>query len=268
MNTTPANLSAILGFVFIGIAILGLIGFLVAINRKNIDPAKLDKVIDIWKWTLGVFIIGVSTSIISDSFKQREADKNDMAAFGQYANIAIDTGTVDKKWRLCEFFIAVAPAGRLRDAWTRYEQTLIKGIDQIASLNQQEKKITSQIAAQVKPTTTQIASLNNIQDQKQQILTDLNAIETGTYLIIAGGDKDLDAANDQLKKARAISTNAILYKRGGMYRTVLTGFSSKQTAQNMIARVQAGVNSGAYIVKQSNWCTSTETTPNCLICNF
>jgi len=112
------------------------------------------------------------------------------------------------------------------------------------------------------------SSLNNIHYQKQQILTDLNAIETGTYLIIAEGDKDLDAANHQLKKARAISANAILYKREGMYRTVLTGFSSRQNAQNMIARVRAGVNSGTYIGKQSNWCTSTETTPNCLICNF
>jgi len=262
------SLSLIFGVLFIATAIAGLVVFALAIRSKSIDPQKLDKLIEIWKWTLGSFVIGVSSAIVSDTFKQREQDKNEMTAFNQYITIVVDTGTVDKKWQLCEFFKAVSPEGNMRDAWIRYEQVLIDGKKQVADLNSQEKTLTRVIASQGgNATPTQINSLDQIQDKKQAILSELNATEKGGYLIIAGGDKNLDQAKFELQKARKINPNAVLYKKGNMYRTVFNGFRNRQDAQSLIGSVRASLNSGAYIVKQANWCPAYQTTPDCLVCN-
>lgn len=263
MHINAGNLSLLLGITFIVVAFIGLILFLFYFFSKSYDPVRSDKIVDIWKWTLGTFLVGIFASVISDGFKQREEDKNVMTAFNQYITIVVDTGTFDKKWQLCEFFVAVSPEGEMRNAWLRYEQKLKAGKDQLATLNHQEAEIVNN----PNPTPTQINALTLIQNKKQDILSTFNAVETGGYLIVAGGDKNLDDAKTKLKKAKTINNNVALFKKGNMYRTVFTGLTSKVSAQNLLPQVQSGLNPGAYIVKQSNWCASYQTTPDCLICN-
>jgi hypothetical protein len=266
MQINSGNVSLILGVLFILIALGGFLVFVLLINNKGSDPARLDKLIDIWKWTLGTFLLSVCSFVISDSFKQREADKSMMTSFNQYINIVVDTGTLDKKWQLCMFFIAVSPEGEMRNAWLRYKDTLISSKNQLANLNGQEKKINTEIAKLPAPTPTLINSLNLIQDKKQEILSTLNATEPGNYLIIVNGNKDLEDANRVLNEARKINQKVVLYKKGNMYRTVFNGLSSR-AAQDLLSQVRARLNNGAYIVKQSNWCPTFQTTPDCFICN-
>jgi hypothetical protein len=265
MILNAGTLSLIFGSIFIILAIGGFIIFSIFLNRKTTDPAKADKIIDIWKWTLGTMLVGVCSTVITDVFKQRESDQNMMSSFNQYINIIVDTGSVDKKWQLCMFFVAVSPEGEMRNSWLRYKDTLISGRNRLSSLNKKEAKLALQISQQPEATPTQLNSLKLIQQQRQEVLSSLNAVENGSYLIIVSGNKELKDANTDLSKARAISKNAVLYKKGNMYRTVFNNLN-KQQAQDLMTQVQSSLNQGAYIVKQSNWCPSYQTTADCLVC--
>ncbi len=264
--TLTNHLSATFGFIFIVLAFIGLVAFIIA-TWRGANLTKLDKVMDAWKWTLGTLAVGVAASIVSDSFKQREADRNEMTAFSQFANIAIDSGTVDKKRRLCDFFIAVSPEGRLRDAWSRYSKTLDKVDAKTATLTKKENIIVNQIG-DGKATDAQAAALSYIQTQKQQVLSEVGAIEPGPFLIIAGGDKIFEQAQNQLKKAQKLNMPVTLFQNRGMYRTVFTGLATSATAHNLLARVQSQVSATAYIVKQSSWCPNYHTTDNCIVCTL
>lgn len=261
------TLSLILGITLI---VLTVIGFIVLIkNSKNpaVDQPKFDKLVEISKWMLGTLLIGISATIISDGFKEREYDKNQMTTFNEYLKIVTDSGTIEKKWQLCQFFKAVSPKGDMRDSWERYETFLKNEISKVDSLNKKETYIAIAISQQDSITDTQKQSLKEIQKAKEAILSNLNASEPDNYIIIAGGDETVRLAQWELSKARKISSNTAIYKKGNMYRTVFTGFKNNMEAEAILGIVRQKLSRDSYIVKLKNWCKSVETTPDCLICN-
>lgn len=124
MFSNIGNLSFYLGISFIAFSILGLFFFYYVLQKDLMDESKLAKVIDLGKWVIGSVAIVLSGSIISDGFKEREQDVRELEFFDKYVATVTQADGIEQRWRLCEYFAAVSPAGEMRSAWENYQKII------------------------------------------------------------------------------------------------------------------------------------------------
>ena len=99
MNINSASLSIITGIIFISITFICIVIICIFIYRSKLTAdEKTNKVIELMKWAVGSIALVICSSIISDSFKERQADKDQMTAFNTYITYVTDSGTLAKKW--------------------------------------------------------------------------------------------------------------------------------------------------------------------------
>ncbi len=100
--------------------------------------------------------------------------------------------------------------------------------------------------------------LQREQDALQQSGSSISPQDSGIldapFLVIAGGDRDLPAASDELK--RYSSFDPILFARVGWYRTALPAQSLAQASQ-IVSAISAN-RPDAYVVRTASWCPTAK----------
>ena len=77
---------------------------------------------------------------------------------------------------------------------------------------------------------------------------------SGVWIVVIETDKTLVDAQTHAEAAKAAGfTDLIIYKRNGLFRTVIR-FSSMQEAYANISRIQSKINATAYPVNPQTWC--------------
>lgn len=271
MLTNTGTLSLTLYGIFILITLVGMFVAFHYIKKGTIEPDKLDKMIEIFKYSIVTTAIATVTLIVADLFKERDYDKNEMIVFNEYIPYVIDTtGTIDKKINFCKFFSSVTPKGELKDGWVAYTAYLEKEKEKLNTLIEKSKSTSKEIENKDTPPTKQeMQSLETAEIEKQKILSNLNAVENTTYLVILGADLSQDDAKPELEFATKINSNATIYKKGKWYRTVIP-FVNYEEAKKAADKVKQESNGkrDAYAVSQKSWCNSVEfsTSENCIVC--
>lgn len=270
MFANTGNLSFYLGIGFILLAFLGLIITYYLIRKNSIEESKLEKLIELGKWFIVSVAIVVGATIIGDGFKEREQDVKEMEVFDKYVTTIVEADGIEKRWLLAEYFSIVAPDGELRKSWESYKITVKPSLDEYRA---NKAKLTDLSAKEqlTEPEIKEIAKLQEINEVFEQSLVATSNSEpkpnSKEWLIIAGGDTTIEAAQDELDKAKNISPEAKIYKKGNMFRTVVPNFFSRKDALSRLPDVKKTVNSDAYVVSLSSWCRSVQNNSNYLTCN-
>ena len=270
MFANTGNLSFWLGIGFILLALLGVLITYSLIKKNSIEVGKLEKLIELGKWFIVSVAIVVGATIIGDGFKEREQDVKEMEVFDKYVTTIVEADGIEKRWLLAEYFSIVAPDGELRKSWETYKAIIKPSLDEYRA---NKAKLTD-LSAKEQPTESEIkeiAKLQEINEVFEQSLVTSSESEPKPnfeeWLIIAGGDMTIEAARDELNKAKKISPEAKIYKKGNMFRTVISNFFSRSDANNRLPDVKKIVNSDAYVVRLSSWCKSVQDNGDYLTCN-
>lgn len=140
----PALLSLGLNLTLMTICLLAIYFIYLAIKHKSIENENIDKLIDLGKWFIISVAIVLSTSTISDVFKQRELamkelelkykikteiSKSHMEDFERYTDIVL-AADLEKKRFLSDYFANVA-IGERKAGWEKYNQLVRKDIEKL-----------------------------------------------------------------------------------------------------------------------------------------
>ncbi|WP_433765091.1 hypothetical protein [Flavobacterium ginsenosidimutans] len=267
------KISLLLNIFFILVLVFGTIYITLLIKNKTVENEGIDKIIDVFKIAIITTVATIIVNIVSDYFKERDYDKSEMVAFNEYIPYVIDTtGTIDKKINFCKFFASVTPKGDLRDGWEKYTLYLEGEKAKLVNLNETSKAKTLSITNKSQlPTKEELVSLETDEAQKQKILSNLNAVENTSYLVILGADLSVKSATPELEWAKEnISSNAVIYKKRNFYTTVIPVNSSYQDAKDLAKKIKTiDPKRDAYVVSSKTWCATTKFSneENCLICN-
>ncbi|WP_439696230.1 hypothetical protein ACFGVS_26240 [Mucilaginibacter sp. AW1-7] len=264
------NVSLFLYLLFVGIAILGMIFICYLIFKSKLEMERIDKIIDVFKSVIVTTAIGTVTLIITDLFKERKQQLEEMSAFKDYLPYVTDNkkNLNDMKF-LCDFMVSVAPEG-LKKSWEDWRTKLNGKEDTLKTIAALQTAIVKQPD---KPSIQQIKDYNKLEDKKQAIYQDLNLNVNNSYLVVIGANKTVGPAATELKFAKdSISQNAAIYKKGNWYRTVIpvtTNYDDAKAIVSLVSEKSKG-KKAAYIVSLKSWCNSPtfSATENCYICNL
>ena len=111
----------------------------------------------------------------------------------------------------------------------------------MVNLNETSKAKTLSITNKSElPTKEELVSLETDEAQKQKILSNLNAVENTSYLVILGADLSVKSATPELEWAKEnISSNAAIYKKRNFYTTVIPVNSSYEDAKALAKKIKA-----------------------------
>lgn len=264
------NVSLCLYLLFVGISIMGMIFIYYLILKNKLEMDKIDKIIDVFKSVIITTAIGTVTLIITDLFKERKQQLEEMSAFKDYLPYVTDNKTSlnDKKF-LCDYMVSVAPEGKLKESWVQWREKLNVQEDTLKKIAVQQAAISIQPN---KPTIQEIKQYNQLEDKKQAIYQDLNLKVNNSYLVVIGADKTVAQAAPELKFAKdSVSKNATIYKKGSWYRTVVpvsTNYDDAKAVVSLVSEKSKG-KKAAYIVSLKSWCNSPtfSSAENCYVCN-
>ncbi len=120
-------LSITLYGVLVLITVIALIIGFRSIIKGTIEPAKLDKMIDLFKYSIVSIAIATVSLTISDLFREREQDVKELEYFGKYVEDIKKVDGIQERYQLARYLAIVSPDGGLRDSWQKYyDSTLIE----------------------------------------------------------------------------------------------------------------------------------------------
>lgn len=260
-----SNTGTVSFWLYLFIVIVGLVSLLIIyrlIKKGEIGQDNLDKFIDYFKWVIISLSVSTVTLIISDLFKERDQDIKELEYFDKYVRDVKEQKDPLVRLQLARYLSIVAPSGDMKESWTAY-YTDVKS-EYKDYLKAQENVRNDTIT---NPTEEQRKQREESQKKIELFETPLSSnVNTSEWYIVAGGDANMDQANDELNKAIRINKNSTIIKKGVSYRTVLMGYFSKTDAETQLEDVKMKINPTSYIVKKTSWCNSYEKTDECLIC--
>ena len=127
MVSNTGAISFILYGIFIVIAILGLFIAIYSIKKGNIPAERLDKIIDLSKYTIVSVALATIALIVTNLFKEREQELKELEYFDRYAD-DVKKEDLTLRDRLSKYFSIVAPSGNLKKSWKEYYDTTEKEI--------------------------------------------------------------------------------------------------------------------------------------------
>lgn len=122
MFENTGTVSFTLYSVFIAITLTALVISFYLILKSSIDPIKLDKMIDLFKYSIVSIAIATVTLIVSDLFKEREQDVKELDYFGKYVDDVKKADGIIERYKLSEYLSIVAPSGELKKSWVSYHK--------------------------------------------------------------------------------------------------------------------------------------------------
>jgi len=143
---------------------LGLFIAIYAINKGNIPTDKLDRIIELSKYTIVSVAIATVTLIITNLFKEREQDVKELEYFDKYVQDVKKVDGVQERFQLSKYLSIVAPSGELKRSWKEYHDTLKIEYAEYVRLKKEKEKLDT-----VKnPTQEQINKKEKITEQIEQ----------------------------------------------------------------------------------------------------
>ena len=141
MLADTGTISFILYGIFIAIAITGLIIAIYFIRNSTIPTERLEKIIDLSKYTIVSVAIATVTLIVADLFKEREQDVKELEYFDRYVQDVKKVDGVQERFQLSKYLSIVAPSGELKRSWKEYHDTLKIEYQEYVHLKKEKEKL-------------------------------------------------------------------------------------------------------------------------------
>jgi hypothetical protein len=161
MFTNTGTVSFILYGFFIIITLIAMIVGIRLIKNGNIETSRLDKIIDLFKYSVVSVAIATVTLIISNLFKEREQDVKELEYFDKYVNDVKKADGIVERFQLSKYLSIVAPSGELKKSWNQYYDTIKVEYKEYTLLKNEKQKLDTT----KKLTEKQILRKQNIQEQ-------------------------------------------------------------------------------------------------------
>lgn len=141
MLNNTGTLSFVLYGIFILITIIAMIVAFRAIKKDIIPSDKLDKMIDLFKYSVVSVAIATITLIISDLFKEREQDVKELEYFDKYVEDVKKVDGIQERFQLSKYLSIVAPSGELKTSWKEYFDSTKIEYQEYLKLKAEEKAL-------------------------------------------------------------------------------------------------------------------------------
>jgi hypothetical protein len=243
-----------LGFLLVTLVAFAILGFMLWRYRDSVQQATVDKIIELAKWYIVSVGIVVAATIVTNAFKEREADVKEIEVFEKHVATITKAGGIEDRWLLAQYFSTVAPKGDLRDSWVSYRDSIKPEVEKYRTDKAEEDRL----AAVKQRNPAEEAKLVDLQKSNIKQEKPLVPRESATqeWAIIAGTDVSVGDAKDELEKAAKVSRLAKIYKLGTQFRTIIPGFATREAAMLVLPDAQAKVNQTAYVVELKSWCNN------------
>ena len=258
-NTGTVSFYLYLFFIVIGLLSIFIVYYL--IKKGTLDPDKLENFLAYFKWVIITLAISTVTLIVTDLFKERDQDIEELQYFDKYVNDVKNEDRPLVRLQLAKYLSIVAPSGEMKKSWTNYYDTIKKEYDDYVEAQNNLKKD----SAIAHPTPQQRKQTEENKRKVELFFTPLSS-NNAEWFIIAAGNNDIGGANINLEKAVKINPNSTIIKKEGSFRTVLMGYLSKAEAESQLEKTRNEINPQSYIVRKATWCNTIERGSECLIC--
>jgi hypothetical protein len=251
------TVSLILYGFFIALTITAFIISIKIIKNDKIEKERFDKIVELFKFSIVTVSIATVTLIITDLFKEREYDKEEMTTFNTYIPQIIDSvSTLDRKITFCTFFSHVTPKGDLKNGWISFTRYLEKEREKLKEKS--EIAIKQSIAIEKKDSLKleDFSEMASQVKETQQIYENTNTeSDNSSFLVVVGTDPSQESAKPELKWAQdSISSTAQIYKKGKWFITAIpvsTGYKDAKNISETIKTISEGKRA-SYIVSSKN----------------
>ena len=141
MFTNTGTVSFILYGFFIIVTLIAMIVGIKLIKNGNIETSRLDKIIDLFKYSVVSVAIATVTLIISNLFKEREQDVKELEYFDKYVNDVKKADGIEERFQLSKYLSIVAPSGELKKSWSQYYDTVNVEYKKYTLLKNEKQKL-------------------------------------------------------------------------------------------------------------------------------
>jgi|GEM_PF-1135312 len=124
MFANTGTVSFVLYGIFIAITVIALFVAFYIILKGKVDTAKLDKMIELFKYAIVSVAIATITLVVSDMFKEREQDVKELEYFDRYVDDVEKVDGIEQRFQLSKYLSIVAPSGELKQSWSSYHDTI------------------------------------------------------------------------------------------------------------------------------------------------
>lgn len=141
MLTNTGTVSFILYGIFIFVTVTALIVAVKIIKNNTIPADRMDKMIELFKYAIVTTSIATVSLVISDLFKEREQDVNELVYFDKYANDIKKVDGINERLQLSKYLSIVAPSGSLKTSWKNYYDSVLVEYAEYLRLKKEEKHL-------------------------------------------------------------------------------------------------------------------------------
>jgi hypothetical protein len=113
--------------VFILITIIAMIAAFILIKKDSVPQEKLDRMIDLFKYTIVSTALATVGLMVTDLFKEREQDVKELEYFDKYVQDVKKADGAEERWRLAKYLSLVSPSGEMKKSWENYYNYLDTG---------------------------------------------------------------------------------------------------------------------------------------------
>ncbi len=106
--------------IFIAVTIAAMLVAFYLIKNGKIEAARLDKMIDLFKYAIVSTALATVTLVVSDMFKERTQDVKELEYFDKYVDDVKNVEGVQERLLLSKYLAIVAPSGELKKSWSNY----------------------------------------------------------------------------------------------------------------------------------------------------
>jgi len=141
MLSNTGTISFIIYGIFIAITVIAMFFAFYLIRKGTIEPDKLDKMIDLFKYTIVSVAIATVSLVISDLFKERDQDVKELEYFDKYVEDVKKADGILERFQLSKYLSIVAPSGDLKESWRQYYDTVKVEYLEYLRLKMEEKRL-------------------------------------------------------------------------------------------------------------------------------
>lgn len=205
MLANTGTVSFILYGIFIIITLAGMVVAFRLIKKSPVGDVKIEKMIELFKYSVVSVAIATVTLIVSDLFKERQQDVEELVYFDRYVQDVKNVDGIKQRMQLAKYLAIVAPSGQMQEAWQRYsDSTRAEYREYLKEMAEKEKLDTAKklsITQQVRKVELAAAI-----EQKESPLVSYQKITTGN--VTAARDWESKGFDYLLKKDVANAINS------------------------------------------------------------
>ncbi len=248
MIANTGTVSLILYTVLIVLSITGMFYLFNYIRREETD-AKTGRVIDLFKTVIITTAFSTVALIITDLFKERQQDLNELAYFDKYVSDVKKADGIYERRQLARYFSIVSPNGEMKKSWKNYADSIEPEYKEYLRLKEFTKKNDTVLNPSPKTRLETEKANEKIRHFESSLSADS---QKSKWAIVIGTDTTIASAENELKKALKLNPNAQIEKKGTLFRTLIPGFTSKNDARALLEVAQREIRKDAYLIEMTD----------------